>query len=280
MGIFISNLLTTGKRVLDPTSIRGCSLWLDANAGLFNATSGGSAVSVNGNTIARWEDQSGNARHFTQSAAIFRPVLTTSAQNGLNSISFSSSYLTGGNICSLDTNNLYVALISKFNSSATTDYDTILARNGGYVAATAGYYSVSRWDMNVIAPPDSSGKFMLRVNNGSTYDVGTANYTDTNYTYNLFSFPRNSTRAFNAEVTINDVLKATTVVPQDTQNLATNHNLVIGCNVRITSLTYAVDPNTYLNGDICELAIFQRSDALTSRELTGLSRYFRNKWAI
>lgn len=51
------------------------SLWLDASdsATMFNATSGGSTISV-GSGIARWEDKSGNGRHFIQATAGNRPI--------------------------------------------------------------------------------------------------------------------------------------------------------------------------------------------------------------
>jgi hypothetical protein len=54
----------------------GLHLWLDASdaSTLFDATSGGSAVAVDG-AIARWEDKSGNARHATQTTSSQRPLL-------------------------------------------------------------------------------------------------------------------------------------------------------------------------------------------------------------
>jgi hypothetical protein len=54
----------------------GLHLWLDASdaSTLFDATSGGSAVAVDG-AVARWEDKSGNARHATQTTSSQRPLL-------------------------------------------------------------------------------------------------------------------------------------------------------------------------------------------------------------
>ena len=279
MGIFISNLLTTGKRVLDPTSIRGCSLWLDANTGLFDATSGGSAVTVNGDAIARWEDQSGNNRHLTQSTTVLRPTLTTGAINSLNSVSFLSQYLRGGNICALDNKNLYIAFVCKFNSSATNGFETVISRDGGYSVPTPGYYTIRRWDMQSIDPSDQPGKFMMRVNSGVEVDVGLGNYTTTGYNYCLFSYPRNSIRAYNTELTINDIFRASSTVSPDSSNLNTIHNFALGAAIAPNSLTYNISNGTYFNGEICELVIFQREDNLTSRDITGLSRYFRNKWS-
>jgi hypothetical protein len=67
------------------------SLWLKADAGLYDAASGGSAVTANGASVARWEDQSGNARHVTQAASGNRPTYVASALNGLPAVSFATA---------------------------------------------------------------------------------------------------------------------------------------------------------------------------------------------
>ena len=75
-------------RSFSPSNIAGLSLWLDATTGLFDATSGGSAVTTDGGSVARWEDQSGNGRHITQSTLASQPILKTAIQNGKNIIRF------------------------------------------------------------------------------------------------------------------------------------------------------------------------------------------------
>lgn len=71
-----------------PTDIANLALWLDATSGLYDSASGGGAVTTNGAYIARWEDRSGNARHFTQATINNRPTLATSALNSKNTITF------------------------------------------------------------------------------------------------------------------------------------------------------------------------------------------------
>jgi len=75
----------------DPTSITGLQLWLDASDAqtLYDATSGGSLVAADGG-VARWEDKSGNARHFTQSTSGSRPARKTSQQNGKDTLLFAA----------------------------------------------------------------------------------------------------------------------------------------------------------------------------------------------
>jgi hypothetical protein len=77
---------------VNPTSITGCQLWLDASdaSTLYDATTGGSLVAADGG-VARWEDKSGNARHATESTEANRPVRKTSQKNGLDTILFDGS---------------------------------------------------------------------------------------------------------------------------------------------------------------------------------------------
>lgn len=75
-----------------PSSISGLELWLDASdsSTLYDATTGGSLVAADG-AVARWEDKSGNARHFTQGTAANRPARKTSDINGLDAVLFDGS---------------------------------------------------------------------------------------------------------------------------------------------------------------------------------------------
>jgi hypothetical protein len=63
--------------------------WWDASDSttLFDATSGGSAVSADG-AIARWEDKSGNARHWKQSTLGDRPLRKAAQVNSLDTVLF------------------------------------------------------------------------------------------------------------------------------------------------------------------------------------------------
>ena len=76
------------KKGFSPSNIAGLSFWLDATTGLFDATSGGNPVTTDASSVARWEDQSGNSRHITQSTLASRPILKTAIQNGKNIIRF------------------------------------------------------------------------------------------------------------------------------------------------------------------------------------------------
>jgi hypothetical protein len=74
----------------------GVSLWLDASdaSTLYDAVTGGSLVAAD-NTVARWEDKSGNANHATQGTAGSRPTRKTSVQNSLGILRFDGDHLAG-----------------------------------------------------------------------------------------------------------------------------------------------------------------------------------------
>ena len=69
-------------RHMKPREIQSCYLALDASiaSSLYDATSGGSLVAADG-AVARWEDQSGNARHATQSTSAYRPLRKSTIMN-------------------------------------------------------------------------------------------------------------------------------------------------------------------------------------------------------
>ena len=71
-----------------PTDLANIALWLDATSGLYDATTGGAAVTANGAYIARWEDRSGNGRHFSQATVNSRPTLATAGLNSKATIFF------------------------------------------------------------------------------------------------------------------------------------------------------------------------------------------------
>lgn len=71
-----------------PKTIPGLQLWLDANVGLFDNTIGGNLVTSDSASVGRWEDQSGNGRHISQSILGSRPILKTRQQNDRNILRF------------------------------------------------------------------------------------------------------------------------------------------------------------------------------------------------
>jgi hypothetical protein len=75
-----------------PAIISGLTGWWDASdsATLFDATTGGSAVAADGG-VARWEDKSGNGRHWFQATSGQRPARKASVRNSLDVIRLDGS---------------------------------------------------------------------------------------------------------------------------------------------------------------------------------------------
>jgi hypothetical protein len=115
-----------------PQTVSGLQLWLDATTGLYDATSGGSVVAADSAAVARWEDRSGNARHFTQSIANNRPVLRTAQLNGKNIVSFDGSndfLLTGSNPLLRNVSGYSFFAVRKNKTSVSTN-KTLFANTG------------------------------------------------------------------------------------------------------------------------------------------------------
>ena len=72
-----------------PTDYSNLELWLKSDAGTWQDTAGTTAASADNDPIARWDDQSGNARHATQATSANRPaVSTTTTLNSIRSVNF------------------------------------------------------------------------------------------------------------------------------------------------------------------------------------------------
>jgi hypothetical protein len=135
----------TFTAAFSPLDVANMTLWLDATTGLFDATTGGSAVTADASAVARWEDQSGNARHFTQATSNDRPVLKTSVLNSRNVIRFdgSNDKLTGGlalsNFVSASAHSVFV--VGKAASVATNN-TSFNYQNAAFYGDTGGYLSI------------------------------------------------------------------------------------------------------------------------------------------
>jgi hypothetical protein len=93
-------IFDTGIPGLAPDSISNLELWLDGTTGFYDATTGGNVITANNTSIARWEDQSSNSNHATQSTVNDQPLY----QSAVGSASFDnvSDSLNCGQPSSLD----------------------------------------------------------------------------------------------------------------------------------------------------------------------------------
>ncbi|MEO1022732.1 MAG: DUF2341 domain-containing protein [Bacteroidota bacterium] len=85
-----SNILTRDITVSVPAAISNLLFWLKADAGTFFDTPGSNAATSDGDSLLRWEDQSGNNRHFFSTGTDDEPTLRTGvgALNGQAALEF------------------------------------------------------------------------------------------------------------------------------------------------------------------------------------------------
>jgi hypothetical protein len=101
--------ITTTPYGFIPTQVSGLVLWLDAS----DATT----ITQSSGNISQWRDKSTSALTAT---ATNNPTLIANIQNGFPGISFdgSTQYFNLGNNLNMGTNQIYIFVVSKFNSTA------------------------------------------------------------------------------------------------------------------------------------------------------------------
>jgi hypothetical protein len=119
------------------------SIWLDAstNAYLYTADAGGSLVTA-GQAIGRWEDRSGNARHYTQATAGARPIFRSSGQNSFGFVEFTNHWLLSTAALSVLNNASGTTAIMalKYRSLQTSFNNAVwIARNTAANSARLGF---------------------------------------------------------------------------------------------------------------------------------------------
>lgn len=249
-----------------PSHITGLQLWLDATTGLFDATSGGNPVTTNASAVARWEDQSGNARHATQSTSGFRATLRTSVQNGRNIIRFDGTddFYTGvADALPLANTNtrltFFMAVIPDLSGRQS-------AYGGGGIIRGMQADSSEGWYFGV----RSGGKFAFNQNSGANACIVSTSTLTTNTAYVI-----GSTYDGGASVTpstrITNYLSSTAetdVLADGSGGWGSGEEIGRG----YTSSSY------YFKGDLCELMIY--NSVLSSGDITSVVNYLKNRWGI
>jgi hypothetical protein len=154
----------------NPPSVTGLQLWLDSSdaSTLFDATTGGSLVAADG-SVARWQDKSGNGRHFTNDSS--PPTLQTSGQNGLPVVAFDSAlsqYLSCATLAVTGSSNRTVFVAGRATGTTSTSFYFALSDN----VTDAG----SAWGIaNELSIRHSGGRFsVFGSGQSSVFNVVTA----------------------------------------------------------------------------------------------------------
>jgi hypothetical protein len=270
------------------TAITGLQAWYDASdaSTLFDATSGGSLVAADG-AVARWEDKSGNARHFTQSTSGNRPLRKTGIQNSLAVLRFdgSNDFMSVPSSTAifkfLHDGDSTVFVVLKPGVVANPDALYWILGNStdsGSTDEQTGYYL--RYDDRTSARADLDDSLVhVVLNGGSPRFVGVAKSALPSNTFSLATVrddPGNATIASRSQVRRNGG-SAITQVTSDTNGATAlptgnaTQNMFVGATPGAT-LSWP------LNGDIAEIIMYD--SALSDTDRSAVESYLRAKWGI
>jgi len=246
-------MLGTSKSIwgFDPRSVPGCSLWLDA--------ADASTVVQSSGSISQWNDKSANALTAT---AVNNPTLVANVQNGLPGISFNGSnqYFNLGNNLNMGTNQLYIFVVSKFNSTAD---GAIIGKSllGGGV----GRYSLLR--VSGILTPLAQGT-------GGGNDSGVNSDTNTSVRLLNMIWDRNTIVLYQNGTSVFSVGLS------DSSNVTNNNSLLIGAYQNGSGGT--PPGGLYMNGFIHEILLYftPTSSPLTTSQRQQIEGYLAHKWGL
>ena len=244
--------ITTTPYGFIPTQVSGLVLWLDA--------SDPTTITQSSGNITQWRDKSTSALTAT---GVSNPQYVTNVQNGFPGISFdgSTQYFNLGNNLNMGTNQIYIFIVSKFNSTA----DGAIIGKSLYGGAT-GRYSLLR--VGALVPLIEAGGGVVN-NNGLNSDTSTStrllNMVWDRSTINLY---QNGSSVFSVGLS-------------DSSNLTTGNSLLIGAYQNGSGGT---PPATglFMNGYIHEILMYFTSTAspLGNTARQQIESYLAQKWGL
>lgn len=222
-------------------------------------------MTTNASAVARWEDQSGNARHATQSTSGFRATLRTSVQNGRNIIRFDGTddFYTGvaNALPPANTNTrltFFMACIPDLSGRQS------LYGGGGIIRGmeannSEGWYFGFR----------SGGKFAFNQNSGTNACIVSTSTLTTNTAYVVGSTYDGAQTGIPNRITnyLSSSAQAD-VLDDGSGGWGTGEEIGRG----YESASY------YFKGDLCELVIY--NSVLSSGDITSVVNYLKNRWGI
>ena len=249
-----------GEPPLDPRTISGMALWLDA--------SNTSSLTFNGSTVSEWRDLSGNERHYSQATPANQPNGSTRTLNGLRALEFKGTDLLAGNSASLGIGRN----VSAVSILAVAKYDVVAGSAGGryiFLQSRTDNTNSARFGLGVanFANPPDGFVFWGRRNDADTFaQVATAGNTSPRILHGQGDYGSATARLF-----VDGVNSATTSPWLTSGSTPDTDSL---------SSTIGSDPagQGLFDGVLAEIAIYHR--ALTASERQAIVEYLGQKWGI
>lgn len=256
------------KKGFLPSDIGGMLIWLDANKGTFDNTTGGSLVTSDSASVARWEDQSGNGRHISQAVSGSRPILKTLVQNGKNILRFNGLddhlFMLSAFIYAAGASTIFCVVSPTptnppiANSSLITERNSA-SSNANYLAIGNGSSDATR--LRVFARDDSNNNILF----GGSSTFQSAAGTAFNGSYQLLSTIDTGT---NVTMYIN---KTSSASANYTRGILTLDRFTVGA-------SRVVSASAFFACDLGEIIIY--NSALSTSDRQTVENYLYSKWAI
>lgn len=251
-----------------PKTIPGLQLWLDANVGLFDNTIGGNLVTSDSASVGRWEDQSENGRHISQSTLGSRPILKTRQQNNRNILRFDGLddhlFMLSAFIYAAGASTIFCVVSPTPTNPPIANSVLITERNSAssntnYLAIGNGFSDATR--LRVFARDDSNNNILF----GGSSVFQSASGTAFNGSYQLLSTIDTGT---NVTMYIN---KASSASANYTRGTLTLDRFTVGA-------SRVVSASSFFACDLGEIIIY--NSALSSVDRQKIENYLYKKWGI
>ena len=266
-------------------------LWLDASdsSTIFDATAGGSNNLVDGASIARWEDKSGQDNHVVQSEANRRPQHSANSVNDLNTINFVSDspqdygaaagdgmfFMSTVSDVSLETRTGTFFIVFKSNSATGPRSSECPFSLGRF--PTSGFVTTTSDRVGIGLFPNSSGVSSQRFIAGAgsfSERYGQDDSQDENPVHN------NSTHIITLLGGSKDHLFTSGVLVGTGSPYNLNDSTPVRNTIGVgTSIPYDGGNNNaagFFDGKICEIIYYQ--ETLIDQKRQGIEEYLRLKW--
>lgn len=283
---YVATATNTWKRAalsswVTPDSIAGLAAWYDASDALtlYDATSGGSLSATDG-TVARWQDKSGNARHFTSSAG---PTNKAAIQNGMRGLLFdgSSHFMSVPGSASTMTflhdgdSTIFIVMKSLLNSSANRAIIDTVCDGGLSNGNRTGFFLALRYDFGSSTPYDKAQTLIASggLSQANIYTGDNSYPRSTTALMSVVSDPGASNSGDRAKFYSNGTFQSSTVAEAGSSvpSGASAHDVTLcatsGSNGRI-----------FLNAYVHEVVMY--STALNGTQRAQIEAYLMAKWGI